>query len=250
MGIRRGVTTSPENPAVNQDIVLDMHLDLSVPVVIDTPINIGGLPAANNLYAYLDLGAEGYIPNPHNWASGKSGSSSVFTTGTSLAFPSFPRLDGTNFVFLDQATNATGGYPVSYYYRRQPGDLSQGVTLGPLLPTSGFTRPTALTGFDGTISWASEPGPTPDIHQLLMLKPTLAGTVTAWSVVLPGAEQQVVLPSAALQQLQALEAGNTLFLVLLSSRSPKFSYAQWTYDTLSEVNWSSFTIGLSDPFAP
>ena len=70
--------------------------------------------------------------------------------------------------------------------------------------------------------------------------------VTLWSMVLPGTETQVSLPPPAVQKLKNEEVGNTLFVAIFSSRSPKFNYAQWTYDTLSGVNWSSYTISVSD----
>ena len=41
-----------------------------------------------------------------------------------------------------------------------------------------------------------------------------------------------------------------LFVVILASRSPKFAYNQWTYDSLSGVTWSSFTISVSTGFVP
>ncbi|MBI3182800.1 MAG: IPT/TIG domain-containing protein [Myxococcales bacterium] len=253
MGIKRGITTSPDNPAVNQDIILDMHLDLTVPITIDSPINIplaqgGTAPANNSVYAWLDLGAEGFIPNPQNWDTGTRGTSTVNGTTPSLSFPSFPRLDGSNFIFLNEAAGSDA-YPVSYYFRRQPGDLSQGVTIGPMLPTPRFAQPTSA-GLTGTISWTTEPGAVPNIHQVLILKPTMFGTVTLWSMVLPGSETQVVLPPPALQKLRDEEATSTLFAAILSSRSPKFSYSQWTYDSLSGVSWSSYTIAVSDPFLP
>ncbi len=248
MGIRRGITTSADNPAVNQDIVLDMHLDMTVPVTIDSPIQIDGSPSVNTVYAWLDLGAEGFIPNPNNWGTGTAPSSSVTSVGATMQFPSFPRLDGANFVFLNEAAGAQV-YPVSYYFRRQPGDLTKGITIGPMLPTPTITQPTSA-GLNGTISWTVAPGPTPNIHQVLILKPTLFGTVTLWSIVLPGTETQVVLPPPALQKLEDEEAESTLLVAIFSARSPKFNYAQWTYDALTGVTWSSYTIALSDAFTP
>lgn len=253
MGIKRGITTSPDFPANNQNIVLDMQLDLTVPVTIDSPLSevdvLGNqTPQNNELYAWLDLGAEGFIPNPNNWSSGTGAATSVSSTQAMLQFPSFPRLDGSNFIFLNQSASAAT-YPDSYYFRRQPGDLSLGVTVGPMLPGPTFIKPTSAS-FDGTLSWSTQPGPTANIHQVQILRPTLAGNVTVWSVVLPGAETQVVLPPAAVQKLRDEEAGNQLFVVVYSSKSPKFAYNQWTYDTLSAVTWSSFTIGVSQGFMP
>lgn len=252
MGIHRGITTSPDNPAVNADIVLDMHLDLQVPVTIDGPLTIGppGLsqPAQNSLYAWLDLGAEGYVPNPYNWGTGTATSSTISGTQTSFSFPAFPRLDGSNFLFLNVAEGAQV-YPASYFYRRQQGDLSAGVTVGPLLPTPEFINP-GSGPFTGTISWQSEPGPAPDMIQVQILEPTMGGTVVHWTMVLPGTETQVVLPPAALQQLHDTKGDVELFAALIAIRSPKFAYSQWTYDLLTGASWSAYTISVSGGFFP
>lgn len=252
MGVKRSITTSPDNPATGQDIVLDMQLDLNVPITIDSPLTfqgpLGPEPGVNSVYAWLDLGAEGFIPNPNNWGTGTTVASSVSSASAMLTFPSFPRLDGSNFIFMNESAGSQS-YPVSYYFRRQPGDMSQGVTIGPMLPAPNLTAPTLGT-FNGTISWTMAPGAVPDLHNVQILKPTLFGNVSLWNMVLPGTENQVVLPPPAVEKLQREEVGNALFVVVFSSRSPKFAYNQWTYDTLSGVSWSSYTIAVSDAFIP
>lgn len=251
MGIKRGVTTSPDNPATGKDIIIDIQLDVAVPVTIDSPLTfqgpLGPEPGFNRLYSWLELGAEGFVPNPNNWNTGTSLRTSVSSASANITFPSFPRLDGSNFIFLNESAGS-GSYPVSYYFRRQPGDLTQGLTIGPMLPAPNITQP-ALT-FTGTISWTTAPGPVPNLHNVQILRPTLAGNVAVWSMVLPGAETQVVVPQIAVDKLNREEAGNQLFVVIFSSRAPKFAYNQWTYDTLSGVSWSSYTIALSDAFTP
>lgn len=252
MGVRRGITTSPDNPATNRDIVLDMQLDLSVPITIDSPLTfngpVGPEPGVNGIYAWLDLGAEGFIPNPNNWNTGTSATTSVSSASAMQTFPNFPQLDGSNFIFLNESAGSQN-YPVSYYFRRQPGDLRQGVTIGPMLPAPDITQPTAM-GFNGTVSWTMAPGAVPNLHNVQLLKPTLFGNISLWNMVLPGTETQVVLPQPAVDKLRREEAGNQLFIAIFSSRSPKFSYNQWTYDTLSGVSWSSYTIAVSDGFTP
>ncbi len=251
MGVKRGVTTSADNPATGKDIIIDTALDLTVPITIDSPVQFPGTfgpePGFNSIYSWLELGAEGFVPNPNNWGSGLGVSSSVASAGSTLSFPNFPRLDGTNFIFLNESASAQS-YPVSYYFRRQPGDLSMGVTIGPMLPAPNITQPT--TSFTGTIAWTMDPGPVPNLHNIQILRPTLFGNVTVWSMVLPGTENQVVLPQAAVAKLLREEAGNQLFVVIFSSRAPKFAYNQWTYDGLSGVSWSSYTIALSPGFTP
>ncbi|MDP2273398.1 MAG: IPT/TIG domain-containing protein [Archangium sp.] len=251
MGIKRGVTTSPDNPATGKDIIIDIQLDVAVPVTIDSPLTfqgpLGPEPGFNSLYSWLELGAEGFVPNPNNWNTGTSLRTTVSSASANLTFPSFPRLDGTNFIFLNESAGS-GQYPVSYYFRRQPGDLTQGVTIGPMLPAPNIVQP-SLT-FTGTISWTTAPGAVPNVHNIQILRPTPFANVVVWSMVLPGTETQVVVPQIAVDKLNREEAGNPLFVVIFSSRAPKFAYNQWTYDTLSGVSWSSYTIALSDSFIP
>jgi hypothetical protein len=250
MGIKRGVTTSPDIPATGQDIILDTYIDLTVPITIDGPLNIPmGTPATNNIYAWLDLGAEGFIPNPNNWGTGTTQTSAAQDTSPSLMFANFPHLDGSNFIFMNLAIGTGPTDPYSLYFRRQPGDMSMGVDIGPMLPPPVLTDPVNGT-FDGTISWVSDPGPTPNILEVDIQLPTPFGPVTLWSVVLPGTETNVILPPPAVQALRNSYQGQSLQVQILASRSPKFSYNQWTYDTLSGVTWSSFTVTQSNPFTP
>lgn len=251
MGLKRGITTSPDNPATGKDIVLDMQLDVTVPVTIDSPLEFTGPfgpePGINALYAWLELGAEGFVPNPNNWDTGRAATSSVSSTSPNLTFPSFPRLDGSNFIFLNESAG-TQSYPVSYYFRRQPGDLTRGVTIGPMLPTPRINQPAG--SFTGTIAWTMAAGAVPNLHNIQILRPSLFGNTVVWSMVLPGTETMVQVPQAAVDKLNREEAGNQLFVVIFSSRAPKFAYNQWTYDTLSGVSWSSYTIALSGGFVP
>ncbi len=250
MGVKRGITVSPDSPATNQHIVLDMHLDMAVPVTVDQPLESGGELLPSELYAWLDLGAEGLIPNPHNWATGTESRSSIQANAASFVFPNFPNLDGSNFVFMNLSQDPTTGV-YSMFYRRQPGALSQGVTVGPMLPIPTITAPTSATGFNGTISWAVDPGrAVPNLYNVGIVRPTLFGNVTVWSMILPGTETQVTLPQSAVQKLKTEEAGNTLFVEITSSRSPKFSYNQWTYDSLNLTTWSSYTVSGSEAFVP
>ncbi len=117
-----------------------------------------------------------------------------------------------------------------------------------MLPAPNLTAPSGT--FNGTIAWTINPGPVPNLHNIQILRPTPFGNVTVWSMVLPGTETQVVVPQAAVDKLNREEAGNQLFVVIFSSRAPKFAYNQWTYDTLSGVSWSSYTIALSSGFTP
>jgi hypothetical protein len=251
MGIKRSITTSPDNPATGKDIIIDMQLDVTVPVTIDSPLTfegpLGPEPGFNSLYAWLELGAEGFVPNPNNWSTGLGTATTVSSASANLTFPSFPRLDGSNFIFLNESAGSAN-YPVSYYFRRQPGDLTMGVTIGPMLPAPNIVEP--QVAFNGTISWTLAPGAVPNLHNVQIIRPTPFGNTVVWSMVLPGTENQVVVPQLAVDKLNREEAGNQLIVAIFSSRAPKFAYNQWTYDTLSGVSWSSYTISVSNTFTP
>ncbi|MBL8951669.1 MAG: IPT/TIG domain-containing protein [Myxococcaceae bacterium] len=254
MGVKRGVTTSADTPATNQNIILDTYLDMTVPIRIDGALKFSGNDANNNVYAWLDLGAEGFVPNPNNWATGTQVWSSVSGTLPDFQFPNFPRLDGDNFIFMNIALGTLPTDPYSLYFRRQPGNIgdgTMGVTIGTMLPPPHPVVVGLTNGqFNGNITWTLPPGPTANILQVNVFMPTLAGNVTLWSVVLPGTETQVALPPPAVLALRNAYMGTQLGVQILASRSPKFAYNQWTYDTLSGVSWSSYTLTESDPFLP
>ena len=148
---------------------------------------------------------------------------------------------------LNDASGAMGAKR-SKFFTRQAGDLTQGLTIGPMLPPPTFTEPhfpsadagtpdagdPNIAPFTGVISWSTDPGPPPDIAEVLLIVPSVG---LVWTIILPGSSQQVTLPPLVVDQLHANYVGQQGFLILQTSRSPKFDYQQWTYDTtLSEVN--------------
>ncbi len=233
-----------------------MHLDLTVPITIDSPITVpSGVPVrppsagSTRSTRGSTWARKASCPTPTTGPRAPSQAPTCVSTSATLSFPNFPRLDGSNFIFLNNASNGLG-QPSSYYFRRQPGDMSTGVTVGPMLPVLEFTQP-QMSIFNGTLSWAVAPGPVPQLHSVEILKPTPFGQQTLWSVVLPGDETQVVLPPPAVQQARDEEAGNRSSWWSTRACLPKFAYNQWTYDTLSNgVSWSAFTIAVSEPFSP
>ena len=128
-----------------------------------------------------------------------------------------------------------------------PGDLTVGIKIGPMLPAPRIVLPT--TFFTGTIAWSTAAGAVADINRVQILHQTSNGWAPVWTVVLPGSESQIVLPLPAVQKLRNEEVG-PLVILMISSRSPKFAYNQWTYDSLSGVTWSSFTVAQSGLFTP
>ncbi|MCI0569276.1 MAG: IPT/TIG domain-containing protein [Myxococcaceae bacterium] len=250
MGVRRGVPAQADIPARGQDIVLDTHLDVVTPMLLQGPLLApGGGTAASELYAWLDVGSEGFIPHPLNWGAGTTTNSSVVTAGTTVDFPRFPLLDAANFIFMGVGFS---GSNFSVTFRRQHGALADGVDMPPMLQVPTFLEPTATAGLSaGLIRWSTPPGPTPDIHQVDILLPTLTGAVSLWSFVLPGNETQVSLPAHVVNKLRVDAEGATLFVSIMSSRSPRFRYDQWSYtETLSPYSWTSFVQAMSEGFIP
>jgi IPT/TIG domain len=251
MGIRRGVSTASDFPADNQNIVLDVPLESSLSVTVtgslSLPADGGVTPATNSVYAWLDLGAEGFVPQPNNWATGTRAASSVTATAASLQYPQLPRLDGVSFVLMNEA-RGPGALPSSYAFTRQPGRLVDGATIGPMLPPIELLTPNASTAFDGTIRWRFSTANRPDIVNLRIVQ--VATGLSLWNVIAPGDATEVTVPRPALEGLLSLQKGNPLRVVMYASRSPKFQYEQWTYETLSGATWSSFASSESEVWVP
>jgi len=249
LGLRRGIAASSTRVTEGQDVVLDMHLDVTVPLTVDGPISVGGVPALHQVYAWLDLGAEGFVPHPLNWNAGTRLYSSIEGPGPRLTFPHFPRLDGSSFLFLDLLRGTTA-YPQSLLYHRQPGALAQGVTLGPMLPLTTFTTPAPGGRFEGTVAWSESGGAPADVRQLILSELGPTGG-PRWTVVMPGGQTQVSLPAPALEVLRAtLPADAVLRAEVTSSRVPRFQYDQWTYDTLSPATWTAYASARSELLNP
>lgn len=232
MGIRRGL-----NPVKGQtlsvDIVLDMHLDKSVPVTLLNPPRLGGVSGGTEVYAYMDVGPDGVIP---------LGSASTTSDPSHVTLRNMPTISGENTIFLAWSGLIPGTVPLSASYRRQAGDLSQGITIGPLLGLNRITEPTSGR-FNGTIAWAREPGPQPDLYTATIEEPTPAGWVTHWHMVLPGTESQVTVPHSVLLDLRSkFDPGTQLLLILYGAREPRFAYEQWSYDDLNLPSYTSFTL--------
>jgi hypothetical protein len=249
LGIHRSIAASSTRVAEGRDVVLDMHLDVTAPLTVDGPVSVGGVPAQHELYAWLDLGSEGLIPHPSNWGTGTRLYSSVTGPGPRLTFPFFPRLDGASFLFLDLLRGTTA-YPQSLLYHRQPGALSQGVTLGPMLPLPTFTAPTQGGRFDGQVAWHGEGSATPDVQQLVLTELGATGG-PRWTVIMPGGVTQVAMPAPALEVLRAtLSQDAVLRAELATSRVPRFQYDHWTYDTLSPVSWTAYALARLEQIRP
>jgi hypothetical protein len=230
-------------------VVLDMHLDVAVPLTVDGPVSVGGTTALHEVYAWLDLGSEGLVPHPSNWGTGSRLYSSVVGPGPQLTSPFFPRLDGASFLFLDLLRGTTA-YPQSLLYHRQPGALADGVRLGPMLPLATFTTPALGDRFAGTVAWSTEGGATPEVQQLILTELGPTGG-PRWTVVMPGGQTQVLMPAPALEVLRAtLPVGAVLRAELTTSRVPRFQYDQWTYDELSPVAWTAYALARSELIDP
>lgn len=236
MGIARDIRANSANPPENADIVLDMHLDYSAPISVVNPLVAPGstLPAVNNVYAFLDLGGEGVVP---------LGSVSSYTPD--LVFPGLPEVDGANLVFVNESD--VNGTPVSYFFRRQPGDPRTGIELGPMLGLIDVTTPSQTDpGFAGTIAWSVGSGPPPDMTQLQILKLTPLGAVSLWNVILPGDATSVSLPQTAIQSLLDREPpGESLQVLIITDREPRFDYNHWSYGDLGYLSWTSFSFDIA-----
>jgi hypothetical protein len=212
---------------VSADVVLNMHMDLDVPVtLVNPPRPPNGAQAIHATYSYLELGSEGVA---------FMGEEVNFTD--TFTFERHPRLPGDGFVFLNMATS-NGGYPLSLYYRRQIGDLASGVDIGPMQPMTRLANPAGGVLSGNRIQWVYEGEPIPDVVNILIEEPGLV-PIPVWSIIVPGSETSVTVPP---QVMEILRDYPLLNLTTITALSPRFEYDYFSYRQLNLSAWNSFTL--------
>jgi hypothetical protein len=227
MTVASGLQSVPQK-TVNVPLILNMHLDVTVPIAvqIDEP-PAPRPPVTNNIYSYLDLGGEGVVP---------LGQATANTND--FMFPNHPDVSGQSLIFLDYAFVSDQQTSLSLYYRRQQGDLAAGVTIGPMLPFTTLVIPQSEGVFTGSLGWEFGMGPQPDLQYLQVYAPDGS---SAWSVVLPGAAQAASLPPSALAAFPMSATGGLYTWSLVTASSPRFEYDYFSYDQLGINAWTAFT---------
>jgi hypothetical protein len=174
----------------------------------------------HDAFVDLDLGSAGAIP------LGRVLENSDLQH---LRFRHLPQAAGQGFVFVDQVgqwTSSGLALPVTRYLRRVFGDVSGGVTLGPLLPFPAI----APAPFDGTLSWTLGPSALqPNLQQLRL-------DDASWQVVLPGEARSVTLPPF----IRARLAPGTHAWSITASTAPGFDFAHWNYEDLFSGSWTAY----------
>lgn len=232
MGIRRGMSASAGKRLTEQDIILDMHRDLSIPIKIESAAAPAGRGVQNTVYSYLDLGGEGVVSLAE-----------MKTTASEFVFESHPRVSGEGLLFLNMAavydpTVGTSSPPYSFFYRRQYGDPTAGVDIGPMLAFTRVTTPQPSGTFTGKLGWSFTEGRKPDVTQVFVEQPAGFSSMPIWDVVLPGTELGVSLPHSA---VTGATPGSMLYWTLMTARSPRFEYDRFSFQQLSITSWTSFT---------
>jgi hypothetical protein len=240
MGVARSVTTSPDSPATNVNIVLNMHLDESVPLLIDNPAELPGsttLPL-NDVNAYFELGGNGVI-----CMGDVTSAQSTFSIG------SLPEVLGDSLVFFNEATSSAAPNEESGYFAQAYGDVaSTGVVVGPMLGLLQISTPAANAPFTGNISFSLGAGPSPSMYEVIYGLLGAGGTVPLWHVVMPGTENSVTIPSNVLSAIQGtLQSTDQTVVLVIGSVSPRFEFSAWNYGQVGlggiSEDWTSFTYG-------
>ncbi len=235
LGTRRAIELISEDPVQDQDVVLSTPLDKTLLVhLVQPPLGDEEKEAQYGAYVSLDLGADGIIYLGH--AQG---------TTEDLILSGLPSATADAFLFVGLASKG-GSYPLSYTFRRQAGDLSEGVQMGPFLGFTTLVQPEQDGELsDGMISWQFD-GPTPELTQVLIQTSELMPKVL-WRVVLPGDITQVRLPP---ELLDTLPQGEPLLLLLYTANSPRFTFDRFNYGQLSSGRWTSYTVNYASITAP
>jgi hypothetical protein len=223
LGVLRGVQPDPKKPITSADIILDTHLDQTIDAtVLDPPTVSGG----HDAFVDLDLGQSGAIP---------LGRVLQNSDPYHLRFTHLPRAAGQGFVFIDQLGRWTGSgvsTPVTIYLRRVFGDLSGGVTLGPLLPF-----PVVQPVVNGAFAWTlAQSRLSPNLIQLEVVDQS--GTQdTSWFALLPGDARSLAMPDV----LRARLAKGVHPFSIVASVAPGFDFAHWNYADLYSGSWTAYS---------
>ncbi len=235
LGVHRNISLINEDPLPGQDIILSTYLDSSVPVHLeDPPLGDSENEASYSAYVSLDLGWDGII-----YLSQDSSS------GTEMVLNGLPSAASGAFIFVGLAS-INGSYPLSYTFRRQEGEIGDGVTLGPFLGFTEITDPPAdgeLT--DGHIAWTIG-GSTPELCEVLIETNELIPNVL-WRVILPGNVTEINLPQ---ELLGMLPQGEPLILLIYTANSPRFDFGRFNYGQLGSGRWTDYTINFAVFNAP
>jgi len=232
LGVNRAIRLPSEEPVEGQDIVLSTYLDQSAPVHLEDPPT--GDSVLYGSYVSLDLGRDGVI-----YISQKAGVS------VDMVLENLPSASSNSFIFVGTASTG-GGYPISYTFRRQEGDVGEGVTLGPFLDFTEIIEPQYGAELqDGRFAWTLG-DPKPELIELLIQTNELLPN-TLWRVVLPGDVTEVILPE---ELLGLLPQGEPLMFLIYTADSPRFSFDRFNYSQLSTGRWTSYTVNLSMFTAP
>lgn len=239
MGYHRGVSVPLSEKVLDAHIVLDMRLDQEVPVTIQDPP--WGSRDSVLVTAFMDLASDGVIP---------LGQATNSDDPEKALLVNLPHVSGESMIF--QAWGHTQGtVPYSLSFRRQGGDPSQGVTIGPMLGPTTITEPFNIPGFafpfNGTFEWEIEPGAEqPDVIHVRVYQPAVPpfqpDPIPEWHVVLPGNERRVTMPDAVLEALRARFETSTVLLVdLIGGSQPRFDFPEWNYLNISLGTFTNFT---------
>ncbi len=235
LGVRRNISLISEDPLPGQDIILSTYLDRSVPVHLeDPPLGNSENPAGYSAYVSLDLGWDGIIYLSQDQSS-----------GTELVLERLPSAASGAFIFVGLAS-VNGSYPLSYTFRRQEGEIGDGVTLGPFLGFTEINDPPAEGEMtDGRIAWTIS-GPTPELCEVLIETNELIPNVL-WRVILPGDVTEINLPQ---ELLGMLPQGEPLILLIYTANSPRFDFGRFNYGQLGSGRWTDYSINFAVFTAP
>jgi hypothetical protein len=264
MGIARQVPAAAETTTEDIAVSLDIDLDKSVVVRLDSPPPQLPGPTTVAVFPYLNLGSEGVIAFP---AAQVQGTDTVTLTG-------LPQLAGSQFFYLGGSYTArpdgTLGAPQSVTLAESGDETEAGLDVGPFLQMPEDVLPkVGGVAEDGKLSWVT-PGTVPDVTTVFVVdvkgvsgcccrddnmngtcedaEPVQCGgsgvQFIRWSIYGPGGLQSYDMPPMP-AGIQAYEPPNGYFWVVQQAVAPRFDYREFIYNQFSPFFWQSWTVWFS-----
>src|SRR5690606_25354636 len=182
--------------------------------------------------AYLDLGGDGAIPLDR-------------VTGTTedpvLFLEHMPPISGEHVVFVAVA-RAPAGIPYAVAYRRQGGDLGEGVDFGPMMQPLQLVEPPPGAFFEGSLRWELQGELEPDVlHVNVLATPPGLSMVPVWHAVLPGDERHLRLPTVLVDEMTARFGAAHYLVEVTAGYWPVLDIEDWTYWNLGRSNFTTYS---------
>jgi len=245
MGVKRFLFAS-EGQTYTQDIDLNIELDQTMTVKMNSVPTIAEGPNETRVNIWMDFGFEGVFGD----LPVKVGAAEQSLIQVPYMAKLQNDLSDVTYYVEGGAYTSPDDAPFSIGVRRGITDLTQNVELPGLLGIARVTSPPeAGTLVDGLIKWDYSSSRKPDLYQVLVVIPGLAGPVPYWDAYLPGTATSVRIPDFPdFSQIYPPGEAPTPFqgmaypVLLYAIERDGLEFNEFTYANFDQSTWDAYSL--------